>query len=313
MALVEASGAVLTRDALMARVWPDKVVGENALQVQISALRSALGADRDLLRTVSGRGYQFTGEVRVQSAGRDERVTPAETRDLIRTMGRDNPLWGAPRIHGELLKLGIDIAQSTVAKYMPHRRGPPSPGWRAFLRNHTAHIAAIDLFVIPTIGFNILYGLVILRLERRRLVWTNVTRHPTAEWIARQITEAFPWDTAPRYIIRDRDAAYGVAVTRRLTAMGIRDRPIAPHSPWQNGHVERLIGSIRRECLDHVVVLGERHLRELLEKYGIYYNEVRTHVALGKDAPQHRPVQTVGRIASVSWLGGLHHQYARMA
>jgi transposase InsO family protein len=178
---------------------------------------------------------------------------PADVRDLVRRMSRDNPMWGAPRIHGELLKLGIDIAQSTVANYMPRRRGPPSPGWRAFLRYHTAHIAAIDLFVIPTIGFKLLYGLVILRLERRRLVWTNVTTNPTADWIARQITEAFPWDTAPRYLIRDRDTAYGAAGTRRLRAMGIRDRPIRPRSPWQNGHVERLIGSIRREILDHVV------------------------------------------------------------
>ena len=158
-----------------------------------------------------------------------------------------------------------------------------------------------------------LYGLVILRLERRRLVWTDVTANPTAEWIARQITEAFPWDTAPRYLIRDRDTAYGAAVTRRLRAMGIRDRPITPRSPWQNGHVERLIGSIRREILDHVVVLGERHLRDQLANYSAYYNEVRTHVALGKDTPLHRPAQTVGRIASVSWLGGLHHQYVRMA
>jgi hypothetical protein len=240
-------------------------------------------------------------------------AVPAEIHDLVRTMSHDNPLWGAPRIHGGLLKLGIDIAQSTVAKYMPHRRGPPSPGGRAFLRNHTAHTAAIDLIVIPTIGFKLLYGLVILRLGRRWLVWTNVTRNPTAEWIAQQITEAFPWDAAPRYIIRDRDTAYGVVVTRRLRAMGIRDRPIAPRSPWQNGHVERLIGSIRRECLDHVVVLGESHLRDLLANYRTYYNEARTHVALGKDAPLHRPVQTVGRIASVSWLGGLQHQYVRMA
>jgi transposase InsO family protein len=141
--------------------------------------------------------------------------------------------------------------------------------------------------------------LVILRLERRR-VWTNVTANLTADWIARQITEAFPWDTAPRYLIRDRDTAYGAAVTRRLRAMGIRDRPITPRSPWQNGHVERLIGSIRREILDHVVVLGERHLRDQLANYSAYYNEVRTHIALGKDTPLHRPVQTVGRIASVS-------------
>ena len=240
-------------------------------------------------------------------------MVPADIRALIRMISRENPLWGAPRIHGELLKLGIDIAQSTVAKYMLRRRGPPSPGWRAFLRNHTAHIAAVDLFVIPTVGFKLLYGLVILRLARRRLVWTNVTTNPTAEWIAQQITEAFPWDEAPRYLIRDRDTSYGAAVARRLRAMGIRDRPIASRSPWQNGHVERLIGSIRRECLDHVVVLGESHLRHLLLKYSAYYNSARTHLALDKDAPLHRPMLTVGRIASVAWLGGLHRQYVRMA
>jgi transposase InsO family protein len=232
---------------------------------------------------------------------------------LIQTISRDNPLWGAPRVHGELLKLGIDIAQSTVAKYMSRRHGPRSPRCQAFLRNHTAHIAGIDLFVVPTIGFKLLYGLVILRLERRRLVWTDVTANPTAEWIGRQITQAFRWDEAPRYLIRDRDTSYGAALTQRLQAMGIRDRPITPRSPWQNGHVERLIGSIRRECLDHVVVLGERHLRHLLTNYATYYNGVRTHLALDKDAPLHRPAQTVGRIASVTWLGGLHRHYVRMA
>jgi transposase InsO family protein len=240
-------------------------------------------------------------------------AVPAEIRGLIRAISRDNPLWGAPRIHGELLKLGIDIAQSTVAKSMSRRRGPPSPGWRAFLLHHAAQIAAVDLFVIPTVGFKRLYGLVILRLDRRQLVWTNVTANPTAEWIARQITDAFPWDETPRYVIRDRDTAFGAAVTRRLRAMGIRDRPITPRSPWQNGHVERLIGSIRRECLDHLVVLGEGHLRYLLASYLTYYNGVRTHLALDKDAPLHRPAQTSGRIASVSWLGGLHHQYVRLA
>ena len=242
----------------------------------------------------------------------DRPAVPADIRDLIRTISRENPLWGAPRIHGEFLTLGINIAQSTIAKYMPRRRSPPSPGWRVFLHNHAAHIAAIDLFVVPTIGFKLLYGLVILHLERRRLVWTNVTANPTEGWIARQIVEAFPWDEAPRYLIRDRDTSYGVAVTRRLRTMGIRDRPITPRSPWQNGHVERLIGSIRRECLDHVVVLGESHLRHLLLKYSVYYNGARTHLAIGKDAPLHRPIQTVGRIASVPWLGGLHHQYVRI-
>jgi hypothetical protein len=188
---------------------------------------------------------------------------------LIRTISRDNPLWGALRIHGELLKPGIDIAQSTLTKYMSRRHGPRSPGWRAFLRNHTAHIAGVDLFVVPTIGFKLLYGLVILGLERRQLIWTNVTANPTVEWIARQITEAFPWDEAPRHLIRDRGTSYSAAVTRGLHAKGIRDRPITPHSPWQSGHVEWLIGSIRRECLDYLVVLGERHLRHLLANYAI--------------------------------------------
>jgi transposase InsO family protein len=177
---------------------------------------------------------------------------------------------------------------------------------------HGPHIAA-DLFVVPTIGFKPIYGLAILNLERRRLVLTAVTASPTAEWIARQITEAFPWDQAPRYLIRDRDSSYGTAVTLRLRAMGIRDRPIAPRSPWQNGHAERLIGSIRRECLDHVVVLGAAHLRRILSAYSAYYNEVRTHLALGKDAPLGRPIQAVGPVVSVPMLGGLHHQYLRMA
>ena len=195
---------------------------------------------------------------------------------------------------------------------MVKRRGPPSPGWRTFLRNHAPDIAAMDLFIAPTIGFDLLYVLVIVQLERRKLVWINVTPHPTAEWIARQITEAFPWSEAPRYLIRDRDRVYGAAVTHRLRVMGIRDKPIAPGSPWQNGFAERLIGSIRRECVDHIVVVGEAHLRRILTKYADYYNELRTHRSLGKDAPIHRAIQHVGRIASVSVLGGLHHHYCRI-
>ena len=188
-----------------------------------------------------------------------------ELRVLIRRMSIDNPLWGAPRIHGELLKLGFEVAQSSVAKYMVKQWGPPSQGWRTFLRNHAPDIAAMDLFVAPTIGFDLLYAFVIVRLDRRDLVWINVTRSPTAEWVARQLTEAFPWDGASRYMIRDRDRIYGAIVTRRLRAMGIRDKPVAPASPWQNGIAERLIGSIRRECLDHVIVLGEAHLRRTLK------------------------------------------------
>ena len=223
-----------------------------------------------------------------------------------------NPLWGAPRIHGELLKLGIEVGQTTVAKYMAKRRRPPSQGWKTFLYNHADGIVSIDLFVVPTISFRLLYGLLILQHTRRELLWLGVTAHPTAEWIARQFTEAFGWRDAPRYVVRDRDRAYGSEFTRRIRAMGIRDRPISARSPWQNGYAERLIGSIRRECLDHVVVLGERHLRNLLRSYQQYYNECRTHLSLDKDAPLSRPVAAHGRIAVSPVLGGLHHQYCRV-
>src|ERR1700730_16912160 len=235
-----------------------------------------------------------------------------ELRALIRQMSAENPLWGAPRIHGELLKLGFSVAQSTVATYMVKRREPPSQGWKTFLRNHAPDIAAMDLFVIPTIGFRLLYGFVIVRIDRRDLVWINVTTNPTAAWIARQITEAFPWDDAPGYMIRDRDRIYGAVVTRRFRAMGIRDKPIAPLSPWQNGFAERLIGSIRRECLDHIIVSGEGHLRQNLISCAAYYNSVRTHRSLHKDAPIWRPVQRTGVITSNPILGGLHHHYIRI-
>ena len=235
-----------------------------------------------------------------------------DLRALIRRMSIENLFWGAPRIHGELLKLGFEVAQSSVAKYMVKRHGPPSQGWRTFLRNRTPDIAAMDLFVVPTIGFDLLYGFVIVRLDRRDLVWINVTSHPTAEWIARQITEAFPWDDAPQYLIRDRDRLYGAIVTRRLYAMGIRDKPTAPASPWQNGFAERMIGSIRREYVDHIIVLGEAHLRRVLRSYARYYNDIRTHRSLDKDAPVSRPIQRTGSIKSHPILGGLHHHYVRV-
>src|ERR1700680_3086136 len=233
-------------------------------------------------------------------------------RALIQRMSIENPLWGAPRIHGELLKLGFEVAQSSVAKYMVKRREPPSQGWRTFLHNHAPAIAAMDLFVVPTIGFDLLYAYIIVRVDRRELVWISVTAHPTAEWIARQITEAFPWNEAPRYMIRDRDCIYGAVVTRRLRAMGIRDKPIAPASPWQNCVAERLIRSIRRECLDHIIVLGEAHLRRILKSYARYYNETRTHLALDKDAPLSRTVKRAGRILCRPVLGGLQHEYIRI-
>jgi transposase InsO family protein len=245
-----------------------------------------------------------------QRGGRPQIET--DLRALIRRMSIENPLWGAPRIHGELLKLGFEIAQSSVAKYMVKRGGPPSQGWRTFLRNHAPEVAAMDLFVVPTIGFDLLYAFVIVRLDRRDLVWINVTTNPTAEWVAGQLTEAFPWDEAPRYLIRDRDRIYGSIVTRRMRAMGIRDKPTAPASPWQNGFAERLIGSIRRECVDHFVVLGEAHLRRILRAYAGYYNNIRTHRSLAKDAPVSRPVQRTGIISSRPILGGLHHHYVRV-
>jgi hypothetical protein len=235
-----------------------------------------------------------------------------EVRDLIRRMSFENPLWGAPRIHGELLKLGIEIAQSTVSIYMVPRQDRPLQTWKTFFRNHTDGIASINLFVVPTIAFEQLFAFLVLGHGRRQLLWIAVTRNPTAQWLARQITEAFPWDCAPRYLIRDNDRAFGVAFKARVRAMGIRDRPISFRSPWQNGYVERLIGSIRRECTDHLIVFNAEHLRQIVAKYATYYNKVRTHVSLGKDAPHTRPIDQFGDIVAHPILGGLHHRYARI-
>ena len=216
----------------------------------------------------------FRAYWRWKSRRRGGRPTvPPDIRKLIHEMSIANPLWGAPRIHGELLKLGVEIGQTSVAKYMARRRGPPSQGWKTFLHNHADGIAAMDLFVVPTISFRLLYGLLIIGHGRRQILWFGVTSHPTAEWMANQLTEACGWEQAPRYLIRDRDAVFGELFVRRLRSMGIRDRPTSPRSPWQNGFAERLIGSIRREYLDHVVVFGERHLRYILLSYMKYYNE----------------------------------------
>src|ERR1017187_4875787 len=239
-------------------------------------------------------------------------IIPLEIRKLIGEMSIANPLWGAPRIHGELLKLGIDVGQTSVAKYMVKRREPPSQGWKTFLRNHADGIAAMDMFVVPTISFRLLYGLLIMGHGRRQILWFGVTAHPTGEWIANQITEACGWEQVPRYLIRDRDGAYGEIFIRRLRSMGIRDRPTSPRSPWQNAYAERLIGSIRRECVDHVIVLGERHLRHILLSYMNYYNGARTHLPLEKDAPISRAVDGARHILCRPTLGGLHHQYARI-
>jgi len=208
--------------------------------------------------------------------------------------------------------LGFEVAQSTVSKYMLRRGSPPSQSWKTFLRNHAEAIAAIDMCVVPTLTFDLLFVFLVLDHGRRRLLWFEVTRHPTAEWLARQITEAFPWASASAYLVRDNDRAYGHVFKSRVRAMGIRDRPISPGSPWQNGCAERLIGTLRRECFDQMLIVGEAHLRRVLSAYAAYYNQARTHLALGKDAPSHRAVQQSGDIATIPILAGLHHQYVRI-
>jgi transposase InsO family protein len=257
------------------------------------------------------RGFRAYWRWKSRHIGGRPRIN-AEVRALIRRMNRENPLWGAPRIHGELLMRGIEVAESTVGRYMIRHRRPPSQGWKTFLRNHIDGIASLDLFVVRAISFKLLYGLVILRHARRRLVSINVTNNPTAEWLAGQVIDAFPWDEAPRHLLRDRDGAFGPAYTRRIRTMRIRDHPTAPRSPWQNGHVERLIGSIRRESLDHLIVFDEAQLHRVLRNYASYYNQVRTHLSLEKNAPDFRRPQKLGRVAGIPILGGLHHQYVRV-
>jgi putative transposase len=260
------------------------------------------------------KGLRFYWRWRSRRPGRPKIGT--EIRALIRRMSKDNPLWGAPRIHGELLKLGIKISQATVGRWMPWRPKVPSPTWRSFLRNHLPDIAAIDMFVVATATFRLLYTLIVLNLDRRRVVHFEVTPNPTQDWLSGQMTEAFPWDTAPRYLLRDRDKSYGPAFRHRVRAMGITEVITAPRSPWQNPYVERLIGSIRRECLDHVIILSELHLRRVLASYFQYHHDARTHLSLDKDCPRPRPVQlpcTGDNIIAFPAVGGLHHRYERRA
>jgi putative transposase len=239
----------------------------------------------------------------------------AEIRQLIRRMCRENPLWGAPRVQSELALLGHDVAESTVSKYMVRGRKPPSQTWRTFLDNHVDCLASIDFFTVVTATFRILYVFVVLRHDRRRVVHFNVTAHPTAEWTARQIVQAFPYEEAPRFLIRDRDKIYGEEVQRRIGNLGIEEVLIAPRSPWQNPYCERLVGSIRRECLDHVIVFGEDHLRRVLDSYFAYYHESRTHLSLDRNAPQPREIElpSRGKIVAIPHVGGLHHRYTRAA
>jgi putative transposase len=259
------------------------------------------------------KGFRLYWQRRSRRLGRPG--MSREIRELIRKMSLANPLWGAPRIHGELLKLGIEVSQATVGRYLPWRPKVPSPTWRSFLHNHMHDTAAVDMFVVVTARFQILYALLVLGHERRKVIHFDVTQNPTQVWLARQITEAFPWDTAPRFLLRDRDASYGQIFRDRVQAMAIEEVVTAPRSPWQNAYVERIIGSIRRECLDHVIVFDERHLRRVLSAYFRYHHHSRTHLSFAKDCPEPRPIQppSAGTVAAFPQVGGLHHRYERRA
>ena len=261
------------------------------------------------------RGFRLYWRWRSGSRQIGRPKTSTEIRQLIRQMSMANPIWGAPRIHGELLMLGIEVSQATVGRYMPWRPKVPSPTWRSFLRNHMRNMAAVDMFVVATATFRLLYALIVLGHDRRRIIHFEVTQNPTQVWLARQMTEAFPWDTAPRYLLRDRDASYGQAFRDRVEAMAIKEVVTAAQSPWQNPYVERVIGSIRRECLNHIIIFDECHLRGVLSSYFHYYHQTRTHLSLDKDCPDTRPVHrpAAGKIIAFPEVGGLHHRYERRA
>ena len=238
-----------------------------------------------------------------------------EVRQLIRRMSRQNPLWGAPKIHGELLKLGFDLSETSVSKYLVRRKGSPSQSWKTFLENHVKSLVSVDFFTVPTIRFQILYVFLVMAHDRRRIVHFAVTQHPTAEWAAHQLGEAFPWETAPRFVLRDRDRIFGQEFVQQLTAMGIQQVLCTPNAPRQRAYIERLIGTIRRECLDHVIVFNESSLRRHLVAFTKYYHRSRTHLSLEKDTPDRRPIQpaNAGKIVAIPEVSGLHHRYERRA
>jgi putative transposase len=285
----------------LCRLWPD--------------WRSALIIVRpDTVIAWHRQGFRlfWTWKGRCGRLGRP--TVPHDVRELIRRMSRENPLWGAPRIHGELLTLGIDIGETSVSKYMGRHRRPPSQTWRTFLDNHLTTLVSAD-FTVPTVRFHILYVFLILAHDRRRILHVGVTAHPTAEWTAQQLREAFPWETAPRYLLRDRDGIFGHTFVDQVRAMGMSEVLSTPGSPWQRAYIERVIGTIRRECLDHVIVFSGRSLRHYLSRFLDYYHQSRTHLGLHKDAPEPRPVQGpgAGRVVAFPEVGGLHHRYERRA
>ncbi len=307
--------AILQRSVKRPRLhWRDRI-----FWVWLSCLwrgwrSSLLAVQRETVIRWHRQGFRLYWRWKSRSRGGRPKLD-AEIRVLIRRMSRGNPTWGRRRIRSELHLLGYEVAELTVAKYMVRGSKPPSQGWRVFLNNHAREIAAVDFFTVPTVNFRILICFLVLRHHRRTVVHFNVTNHPTARWTAQQIVEAFPYDTAPRYLLRDRDRIYGSRFANRVRGMGIEEVLIAPRSPWQNPFIERLIGSIRRECLDHVLVLGEAHLLRVLREYFAYYHDSRPHQSLDHNAPRPREIEppSQGRIVAEPQVGGLHHRYRRAA
>lgn len=303
-----------------ARKRPKLTPGDRLLWVWLSRVwrdwRSALAIVKpETVLAWHRAGFRlfWTWKVRHGKPGRP--AISRELRDLIRQMCRENPGWGAPRIHGELLKLGIDVGESSVSKYILRWRRPPSQTWRTFLENHAKQLVSIDFFTVPTIRFQILYVFLVLAHDRRRILHFNVTAHPTTEWTGQQLREAFPFDQLPLYLLRDRDAIFGHDFRGQVRDMGIHEVLSTPRAPWQRAYVERVIGSIRRECLDHVIVFHETSLRKILGSYVDYYHRSRTHLSLSKDSPEPRSIQppVMGSVVAVSQVGGLHHRYERRA
>jgi transposase InsO family protein len=285
----------------LARLWPEWRAGVRFVQ------------PRTVLEWQKRR---FRGHWRRKSQGRPGRPTIGpDIRELIRRVSRANPGWGSPRLAGELAKIGIVVAKSTVEKYRVRGTGSSSPTWKAFLEKHVKDLVSIDFFVVPTVRFKILYVLIVLAHERRRIVHFNVTAHPTVQWTAQQMVEAFPFDSAPRFLVRDRDSIYGAAFRRRLRSLGIGEVLTAPRSPWQNPYAERLVGTLRRECLDNDIVMHERRLRRILRSYIDFYHRWRVHRSLEMDSPDYRPVQRpeFGELIEFPDFGGLQRHYERRA
>jgi len=282
------------------RIWPK---GQDALH--IVRPDTVVRWQRDRFRRHWARKSRCRGRPRIEPS----------VRALIRRMCRANSLWGAPRIHGELSKLGVNVSEATVSKYMIRDKRPPSQTWRSFLENHAKDIIAVDFLTVPTATFRVLFVLVILSHDRRKILHTNTAEHPTAIWTARQLLEAIGTDDLPTYLLHDRDAIFGAVFKCQAASAGLREVITAPRSPWQNPYVEGVIGSMRRECLDHTIILGERHLRRVVGNYVRYYNKARTHLSLEKDAPATRAVHPpeLGSIVSKDHCGGLHHEYLRAA